>query len=144
MASVGHQNKSLPDGMFTLGGKTFHRVGSMLPMEASPHCFAQIYMLDTADAADRRVSVMGGRNTQDALRPAVLMQLHAWMLLHNPWVQQFVSAAQSNMPRLVWRSSDDIAAMQMGALVVQPGNRRDIVIERQVQFLAIHIQVLIM
>ena len=135
MASVGHQNRSLPDGMFTLGGKTFHRVGSMLPMEATPHSFAQIYILDTAEAADRRVRVMGGRNDSDSLRPAVLAQVHAWMLFHNPWVRQFVSAAQSNIPRLVWRSSDDIATMQMGALVVQPGNRRDIVIERQVIFI---------
>jgi hypothetical protein len=58
--------------------------------------------------------------------------LHTWMMQNNPWVQQFVAAAHGNVPRLVWRSSDDISTMQLGALVAQPGNRRDIVIERQV------------
>lgn len=132
MASVGHQNISLPDGMFTLGGKTFHRVGSLLPVAATPHAYAQIYMLDTEEASERRIRAMGRGAAQDALRPAVLSQLHSWLMQHNPWVQQFVSAARSNLPRLVWRSSDDIATMQIGALVVQPGSKRDIVIERQV------------
>ena len=132
MASVGHQNISLPDGMFTLGGKTFHRVGSLLPDAATPHAYAQIYMLDTEEASDCRIRAMGRGAAQDALRPAVLSQLNSWLMQHNPWVQQFVSAARSNLPRLVWRSSDDIATMQIGALVVQPGSKRDIVIERQV------------
>ena len=131
MASVGHQNISLPDGMFTLGGKTFHRVGSLLPDAPSPHAFAQIFMLDTEEASDRRISAMGRGAAHDALRPVVLSQLHNWLMQHNPWVRQFVSAARSNLPRLVWRSSDDIATMQMGALVAQPGSKRDIVIERQ-------------
>jgi len=136
MASVGHQNLSLPDGMFTLGGKTFHRVGSLLPDAATPHAFAQIFMLDTQEASDRRIRAIGRGNAQDVLRPDVLSQLHTWLMQHNPWVQQFVAAARSDLPRLVWRSSDDIATMQMGALVAQPGSRRDIVIERQVLALA--------
>ena len=136
MASVGHQNLSLPDGMFTLGGKTFHREGSLLPVAATPHAFAQIFMLDTQEASDRRIRAMGRGAAHDALRPAVMSQLHSWLLQHNPWVQQFVAAARSNLPRLVWRSSDDIATMQMGALVVQPGSKRDIVIQRQVFALA--------
>ena len=132
MASVGHQNISLPDGMFTLGGKTFHRIGSLRPPDALPHAFAQIYMLDTQEASDRRIRVQGGRDSENTLRPDVLSQLHNWMLLHNPWVRQFVAASHSDMPRLVWRSSDDISTMQMGALVAHPGSKRDIVIERQV------------
>jgi hypothetical protein len=48
MASVGHSNKSLPDGMFHLGGKSFHRIGSMHPDPHVPHAFAQIYVLDVA------------------------------------------------------------------------------------------------
>lgn len=136
MASVGHENISLPDGMFTLGGKTFHRVGSLLPAAAAPHAFAQIFLLDTEEASDRRICAMGRGAAHDELRPAVLSQLHNWFMQHNPWVQQFVSAARSNLPRLVWRSSDDIATMQIGALVAQPGSKRDIVIERQVCALA--------
>jgi hypothetical protein len=136
MASVGHQNISLPDGMFTLGGKSFHRIGSLRPAEALPHAFAQIYMLDAQEASDRRIRVQGGRDSENPLRPEILSQLHTWMLLHNPWVRQFVAAFHNDMPQLVWRSSDDISSMQMGALVAQPGSTRDIVIERQVPSVA--------
>ena len=59
MASVGHQNKSLPDGMFVLGGRTYHRVGSMLPQGNAPPAFAQIYVLDVEEATDRRLEIFG-------------------------------------------------------------------------------------
>jgi hypothetical protein len=132
MASVGHKNISLPDGMFVLGGKTFHRVGSLVPADAAQHAFAQIYLLDTEQASDRRRDVLGGSNDQSPLRRDVLSQLHRLMLQYNPCVQQFVAAARDNLPQLVWRCSDDISTMQMGALVVQPGSRRDIVIQHRV------------
>ncbi len=132
MASVGHKNISMPDGMFVLGGKTFHRVGSMVPADAVQHAFAQIYLLDTEQATDRRLDVLGGRDAQSSLRRDVLSQLHRLMLQYNPCVQQFVAAARDHLPQLVWRCSDDISTMQMGALVVQPGSRRDIVIQQRV------------
>ena len=133
MASVGHKNISLPDGMFVLGGRTFHRVGSMVPHNNGNHAFAQIYMLDTEQASDRRIDALSGRDRQTPLRRNILSQLHSLMMQYNPCVQQFVAAARTNLPRLVWRCSDDISTMQMGALVVQPGSQRDIVIQRQVR-----------
>jgi hypothetical protein len=101
MASVGHKNISLPDGMFVLGGKTFHRVGSLVPADAAQHAFAQIYLLDTEQATDRRVDVLGGRDAQTPLRRDVLSQLHRLMLQYNPCVQQFVAAARDHLPLLV-------------------------------------------
>lgn len=133
MASVGHKNISLPDGMFVLGGKTFHRVGSLVPADTAQHAFAQIYLLDTEQASDRRRDVLGGSDGQSPLRLDVLSNLHRLMLQYNPCVQQFVAAARDNLPQLVWRCSDDISTMQMGALVVQPGSRRDIVIQHRVR-----------
>jgi hypothetical protein len=119
--------------MFDLGGKTFHRVGSLVPADAAQHAFAQIYLLDTEQASDRRRDVVGGSNGQSPLRLDVLSNLHRLMLQYNPCVQQFVAAARDNLPQLVWRCSDDISTMQMGALVVQPGSRRDIVIQHRVR-----------
>lgn len=132
MASVGHKNRSLPDGMFKLGGRTFHRIGSMTPTENASHAFAQIYVLDAEQASDRRLNLMNGHDGLSPLRRDVLTQLHSLLLQHNPCVQQFVAAARDNLPKLVWRCSDDIASMQMGALVVQSGSKRDIVIQYQV------------
>jgi hypothetical protein len=136
MASVGHSNISLPDGTFVLGGKTYHRVGSLLPSHGTPHSFAQIYVLDVEQATDRRVSVMGGSTSP--LRRDLLAALHTQLLAHNPWIQQFVAAAHGDAVQLVWRCTDDLSSMQIGALVAEPGNRRDIVVRRhdgQVQFL---------
>jgi hypothetical protein len=128
MASVGHKSVGLPDGMFTLGGKTFHRIGSMLPFNGGVQLFAQIYVLDVVSASNRRREVFGGNASP--LRQDVLMQLHSWLIQHNPWVRQFVAAARDDLPCLVWRCTDDISAMQIGAMVTEAGSRRDIVVHR--------------
>lgn len=126
MASVGHQNISLPDGMFVLGGKTYHRVGSMLPAPHAQAAFAQIYILDVEQAADRRMSIFANAG----LRRDVISELHTLLLNHNPLIRQFVQAARDNIPQLVWKCADDISSMQIGALVETAGSKRDIVIQR--------------
>lgn len=129
MASVGHDNVSLPDGTFVLGGKTFHRVGSMRPHGINRPAFAQIYVLDVDEASERRLDIFGGSGA--ALRRANLQALHAHLCQHNACVRQFVSAAHSDVPQLVWRCNDDISTMQVGAMIVEPGSQRDIIIRRQ-------------
>ena len=128
MASVGHKSRGLPWGAFVLGGKTYHRMGSLLPDAGSPHCFAQIYILDVSAATDRRLGLFGGDS--GALRRDVLTRLHNRLLARNPLIQQFVAVARSDVPHMVWQCSDDISTMQLGALVAQAGSRRDIVVQR--------------
>jgi hypothetical protein len=129
MASVGHDNKSLPDGTFVLGGRTFHRVGCMHPDRNQPHAFAQIYVLDVEEASERRLNIFGG--AESALRRVHLQELHSQLSQHNSCVRQFRMAAHSDIQQLVWRCSDDISTMQVGAMIVEPGMQRDIVINRQ-------------
>lgn len=74
MASVGHKSKGLNWGAFILGGKTYHRIGSMLPEAGSPHCFAQIYTLDASAATERRMGIFGGAT--GGLKRDVLSSLH--------------------------------------------------------------------
>ena len=61
MAYVGHKNMSLPDGTFVMGGRSYHRIGSLLPSSGQDNNFAQIYLLDTLDATSRRSSIFGNR-----------------------------------------------------------------------------------
>lgn len=129
MASVGHKSVGLPDGMFVLGGKAFHRIGSMLPAPQGDHSFAQIYLLDVVAASVRRRYIFGGEASP--LRSEVLAQLHNWLLENNPWVRQFAAAAREGVPNLVWRCSDDISALQIGSLMAEAGTRRDVVVQRQ-------------
>lgn len=128
MASVGHQNKGLPDGWFILGGRSYHRIGGLIPSEGNPHTFAQIYMLDPDAASDRRMGVFGGDRC--TLRRDVLRSLHELLMLHNPWARQFAAAARDGAPRLVWRCTDDITTMQIGAMITEVGSRRDVVVTR--------------
>lgn len=124
MASVGHQNASLPDGTFILSGKSYHRVGSLQPCEGKSHNFAQIYILDTMNATTRRMDVFDNR-----LKPAVLSHLHDLMIEHNRCARQFRQAAIDGVD-LQWTSDDDILGMQIGAIVAEPGNARTIVIRK--------------
>jgi hypothetical protein len=128
MASVGHKSKGLAYGSFVLGGKTYHRIGSMHPRVDADHSFAQIYVLDVQSATDRRLGIFGGDAA--VLRRCVLAQLHALMMAVNPLMQQFVAAARGDLPNLIWRCCDDISTMQVGALVAEPGSRRDIIVQR--------------
>ena len=126
MASVGHTNATLPDGgTFTLSGRSYHRIGALRPSEGTPHQFGQIYMLDAADATSRRLEIFVSRNPRDALRPAILSQLHSELLACNPLVSQFRAAALEARP-LVWSCADDVSGMQIGALIHAIGNERSI------------------
>lgn len=121
MASVGHVNRSLPDSTFILGGRTYHRIGSMRPAPGHPHCFAQIYMLDSAEAADRRSAAVN--DTDNVLRRPVLELLHNLLVRYNPWVQQFRVAAAAGTPVLEWHSDVEVSGMEIGAVVAECGKR---------------------
>ena len=126
MACVGHNNAGFPDGVFVLSGKSYHRIGSLVPNDGQPHCFAQIYMLDTAAAADRRSLIFS-----DSLDRQVLMSLHEAMLIHNRYASEFCRAANSDVHELVWSTDDNIMGMHIGAMVSAVGTKRTIVLQRQ-------------
>ena len=128
MASVGHKSVGLPDGWFVLGGKTFHRIGGLFPAPGAEHAFAQIFLLDPEAATSRRLDIFGGR--QSLLKRDILTALHNMLLLCNPWVRQFVHAAHEGIPHLVWRCTDDITTMEIGAMIAEVGSRRDVVVRR--------------
>lgn len=128
MASVGHENRSLPDSTFILGGRTYHRIGNLHPLESEEPAFAQIYMLDAEQSASRRSAVIG--NSDGVLRPPVFELLHQLLLRYNPWVQQLRAAVAHNTPEIVWQSDIDVSGMVIGAVVAAPGSR-SIVIRQQ-------------
>lgn len=123
MASVGHNNRSLPDSTFIMGGRSYHRIGDIRPRDAEHAAFAQIYMLDADEAADRRMAVVGGSDTESPLRRAVLQLLHELLLRHNPWVQRLRAAVAHDTPVIEWHSDIDVSGMVIGAVVASPGSR---------------------
>ena len=128
MASVGHNCRVLPGGPSTmiLSGRAYHQVsGGMFPGNGWSPKFAQIYLLDPDDAVSARME-----SQHQVLMPILLESLQSIMMEHNPWVQQFCQAA-SNMQPLRWRwdGADDNDAMLLGALIAEPGEHRNIVIQ---------------
>jgi hypothetical protein len=128
MASVGHHKSGFPDGVFTMSGRSYHRIGSLVPMTGQPPNFAQIYTVDTTVATDRRSEIFG-----DRLDRSVLSALHDELMLHNRCVSEFCRVAASDAHELVWTTDDNIMGMQMGSLVTAAGCKRSIVIQRQLR-----------
>ena len=93
----------------------------MRPAPGHPHCFAQIYMLDSAEAADRRSAAVN--DTDNVLRRPVLELLHNLFVRYNPWVQQFRVAAAAGTPVLEWHSDVEVSGMEIGAVVAECGKR---------------------
>jgi sarcosine oxidase delta subunit len=126
MASVGHHKTGFPDGVFTISGRSFHRIGTLAPIAGQPPNFAQIYTVDTNVATDRRSEIFG-----DRLDRSVLRALHDELLIHNRCVSEFCRVAATDVHELVWTTEDNIMGMQMGALVHSAGCKRPIVLKRQ-------------
>ena len=125
MVSVGHNNESLAGGTFVLAGKSYHRIGPMLPADGITHRFAQIYLLDPEEASNRRQAIFRNNLDIDHLR-----RLHELLLLHNPRIAEFCQAANNGSAQFTWSTEDEIMGMQMGALVVAPGEQRHIIVRR--------------
>ncbi len=122
-ASTGHKNKSFVDGTFVLGGRAYHRMGSLLPPDGVQHCFSQIYILDTNDATSRRQQIM------PTLRQNILTQLHDLMMQHNVLAQTFKTATVNshalnlahNAVGLTWSATDELSRFEVGALIEHSG-----------------------
>jgi hypothetical protein len=127
-ASTGHDNKSFPDGTFVLGGRSYHRIGPMLPNHGQKHAFSQIYILDTEDATQRRQEIM------PSLRPFVLDQLHVMMLRHNRLAIMYKSAVSNvnidDMQHVAvgftWSASEELINFDMGAIIQRDGWQRHV------------------
>jgi hypothetical protein len=131
MASTGHQNLTPGWGMFTLGGKTYHRMSAAYVNPRGPPGFAQIYMLDTAAATARRQQLFPADESHGASRldASVLSEMHDLLLEHNPWIGSFRSAGLSNVPVLEWHSccSVNMDGMGLGAMIEGSGPRNIVI-----------------
>lgn len=131
-ASTGHTNKSLIGGTFVLGGRSYHRIGSLLPESTAKHSFSQIWTLDTDDATSRRLEIM------PALRSHVLSSLHDLLLQHNRLAQMYRSAVDyaSNLSSdllssigFSWSATEELSQFQVASIIERAGFKRNIEIK---------------
>jgi hypothetical protein len=132
-ASTGHDNKSLIDGTFVLGGRAYHRIGPMLPLRGQKHAFAQIYTLDTEDATLRRQELM------PSLRAHVLTQLHELMLKFNRLASAYRTVAVDNVVDddhddtvgFTWSATEELSRFEVGSIIEREGWLRHIIVRKR-------------
>jgi hypothetical protein len=93
MASSGINIQSPADGvsMIAIRGVVHHLLGPLAPPQGSPHQFAQLYIIDNADAqVVARFAALGQGNVN--LDRRTLQELQQMLLGSNVYVQRFVQA----------------------------------------------------
>ncbi len=93
MASSGINIQSPANGvsMIAIRGAEHHLLGPLAPPQGSPHQFAQLYIIDNADAeAAARFAALGHGNVD--LDRRTLQELQQILLGSNVYVQHFVQA----------------------------------------------------
>jgi hypothetical protein len=77
--------------MITIRGAVHHLLGPLAPLQGSPHQFAQLYIIDNADAqAAARFAALSQGNID--LDRRTLQELQQILLGSNVYVQRFVQA----------------------------------------------------
>jgi hypothetical protein len=93
MASSGINIQSPANGvsMIAIRGAVHHLLGPLAPPQGSPHQFAQLYIIDNADAQVAAGFVALGQGNVD-LDYRILHELEQMLLGSNVYVQRFVQA----------------------------------------------------
>jgi hypothetical protein len=85
--------------MIAIRGVVHHLLGPLAPSQRSPHQFAQLYIIDNADAqATARFAALGQGNVD--LDRRTLQELQQMLLGNNGYVQRFVQAM--DLPFKTW------------------------------------------
>jgi hypothetical protein len=133
--------------VFKICGTVYHRIGSLLPLEADDPRFAQLYMVDTADELDRRMDVLELDDEADSPDRLIVRELGDMLDQHNPLVHKYRLARrrlQSGCSKVSIRffggdgvlhgtrysgpSVGEVAALIVGDLTPE-ANRFDVIVE---------------
>jgi len=76
-------------------GAVAHRLGPLIANDGYEPSFAQLHIMDSDYALQRRTEIMPGRGNYDsAVRPGILSVFQNSLLQHNPYVQRFQQAGR--------------------------------------------------
>ncbi|GJZ29210.1 DNA helicase [Tanacetum coccineum] len=141
MTSLGaHIDDSVNNGrgpyVFKISGQLYHWLGSLCPAEGEPPCFLQLYIYDTDNEVDNRMSHFGGQNSD--LRRDIVEGLIDMLDTHNALVHLFRTAreklADTHIPNFKVRLYNVVGAREyalptgdmLAAIVYKPGPQADI------------------
>ncbi|GKC63312.1 DNA helicase, partial [Tanacetum coccineum] len=140
MTSLGAQvDESINNGrgpyVFKISGQLYHWIGSLCPAEGEPPRFLQLYIYDTDNDIDNRMTHFGGGSS--ALRRDIVEGLIELLDAHNALVQLFRTAREKlqdmHIPNFKVRLYNIIGAREyelptrdmLGVIVYEPGLETD-------------------
>ncbi|GJS88090.1 DNA helicase [Tanacetum coccineum] len=140
MTSLGaHIDESINNGrgpyVFKISGQLYHWIGSLCPAEGEPPRFLQLYIYDTDNEVDNRMSHFGGNNS--TLRRDIVEGLIDMLDTHNALVQLFRTVCEKyediHVPNFKVRLYNVVGAREyklptgdmLGAIVYEPGPESD-------------------
>ncbi|GJT15509.1 DNA helicase [Tanacetum coccineum] len=150
MTSLGAQvDDSINNGrgpyVFKISGQLYHWIGSLCPAEGEPPRFLQLYIYDTDNEVDNRMTYFGGQNSD--LRRDIVEGLIDLLDTHNGLVQLFRTAREkfqdTHVPNFKVRLYNVVGAREyelptgdmLGAIVYETGPEShmdyDIVLEER-------------
>ncbi|GJV93168.1 DNA helicase [Tanacetum coccineum] len=121
--------------VFKIYGQLYHWIGSLCPADRDPPRFLQLYIYDTDNEVDNRLSYYGGDNS--VLRRDIVEGLIDLLDTHNALVQLFRTAREklqeTHVPNFKVRLYNVVAAKEyelptgdmLGAIVYEPGPESD-------------------
>ena len=93
MSMGANVDRSLNNGhgplIYKISGQVHHRIGSLLPPDGSPPKFLQLYIYDTANEVDTRMSALAHADTSEHnLDPHITQSLIDMLDQHNPFAKK--------------------------------------------------------
>ncbi|MCH79500.1 ATP-dependent DNA helicase PIF1 [Trifolium medium] len=86
---VSNKNKGSGPPNFVIAGQNYHRIGSLIPDEGQRPKFAQLYIYDTENEVDNRLSHFSEHSGSNRLDPSLVEDLLKVMDEHNILVKSF-------------------------------------------------------
>ncbi|XP_057761126.1 uncharacterized protein LOC130981559 [Arachis stenosperma] len=74
---------------FSLSGQNYHSIGSLLPSPSDIPKFAQLYIYDTENEIQNRISAIRSSNSNNVIEQTIVNELKQMMDLHNPLAKSF-------------------------------------------------------
>nr|GFB90004.1 helitron helicase-like domain-containing protein [Tanacetum cinerariifolium] len=117
--------------VFKISGQLYHWIGSLCPADGEPPRFLQLYIYDTDNEVDNRLSYYGGDNSE--LRRDIVEGLINLLDSHNALVQLFRTAREkfqeTHVPNFKVRLYNVVGVKEyelptgdmLGAIVYEPG-----------------------
>ncbi|XP_057756276.1 uncharacterized protein LOC130975502 [Arachis stenosperma] len=107
---------------FSLSGQNYHSIGSLLPLPSDIPKFAQLYIDDTENEIQNRISAIRSSNSNNVIEQTIVNELKQMMDLHNPLAKRYNIPTASEVAILIVGDIDE-SSLQRDIILETTSNR---------------------